>query len=134
MSAALQSGHRILLVEDNADTSEALTMLLTAHGHSVATAFDGRNGLVMAHSSRYDVLICDIGLPGLNGCDLIRELRASIGANIPFAIAISGLEGDAVLERAIGAGFGHFLLKPVNTDKLLALIGSPTVRHLVSRT
>lgn len=134
MSADLERGHRILLVEDNADTSEALAALLTSHGHSVATAFDGRNGLAMAYAFRYDVLICDIGLPGLDGCDLIRELRASMGANIPFAIAISGLEGEAVLERVITAGFGHFLLKPLDTDKLLALIASPTVRRLVSRT
>jgi signal transduction histidine kinase/ActR/RegA family two-component response regulator len=126
-------GHRILLVEDNLDASETLSMFLRSEGHTVVTAFDGPTGLASAYSHDFDVLICDIGLPGMDGYDLIRNLRATVGANIPFAIAVSGYGQPEHKARAIAAGFGQYLVKPVDVDALLNLIGSQAVTWLVER-
>ncbi|PWF43107.1 hybrid sensor histidine kinase/response regulator [Massilia glaciei] len=116
--------HSILLVEDNRDASEMLEMLLLAEGHSVVTAFDGPAGLAAARARRFDVLICDIGLPGLSGYDLMRELRASADADIPFAIALSGYGQADDLARGIGAGFARHLVKPVDFGVLSDLLAS----------
>ncbi|MEC5160540.1 CheY-like chemotaxis protein [Janthinobacterium sp. CG_23.3] len=126
------AGYRILLVEDNADASATLRDFLQLEGHTVSTAYDGTNGLAMARGRDYDVLICDIGLPGMNGFDLIRELRASTDTHIPFAIALSGYGQPQDRARAIMAGFGHYFVKPVDVDALLALIASSAVSKLVA--
>ncbi|PWF54997.1 hybrid sensor histidine kinase/response regulator [Massilia glaciei] len=126
-------GRHILLVEDNVDASDTLSMLLRHEGHSVVTAYDGPTGLAMAYAHRFDVLICDIGLPGLDGYDLIRKLRGSAGAHIPFAIAVSGFSMAEGRPRAIAAGFGQYLVKPINVDALLTLIASDAVTQLVRK-
>jgi two-component system, sensor histidine kinase len=131
--AARAGGYQILLVEDNSDASETLSMFLQYEGHSVAIASDGPSGLAMAQSQHFDLLICDIGLPGLNGYDLIRELRKSTSSRIPFAIALSGYGQEEDRARAIAAGFGQYLVKPVDVDTLLALIESEAVTRLVGR-
>jgi CheY-like chemotaxis protein len=124
---------RILLVEDNLDASETLSMFLRSEGHAVVTAFDGPTGLATAHAQDFDVLICDIGLPGMNGYDLIRNLRGTVDANIPFAIAVSGYGQPEDKAHAIAAGFGQYLVKPVDVDALLNLIASQAVTRLVER-
>ncbi|MES3021120.1 MAG: ATP-binding protein [Pseudomonadota bacterium] len=124
-------GRHILLVEDNVDASDTLSMLLRHEGHSVVTAYDGPTGLAMAYAHRFDVLICDIGLPGLDGYELIRKLRSSAAAHIPFAIAVSGFSMAEGRPRAIAAGFGQYLVKPVNVEALLSLISSDAVTQLV---
>ena len=131
--AAPAHGYRILLVEDNTDASETLSMFLRYEGHTVATAYDGPSGLSMAQAEDFDVLICDIGLPGLDGYDLIRELRKSTSVQIPFAIAVSGYGQAEDRARAIAAGFGQYLVKPVDVDALLTLIESKAVTRLVGR-
>ena len=117
--------HRILLVEDNRDANEMLEMLLLAEGHSVVSAFDGPSGLAAAHAQHFDVLICDIGLPGLSGYDVLRGVRACFDANIPFAIALSGYGQADDLACGIAAGFERHLVKPVDINVLLALLASP---------
>ncbi|MBC7857166.1 MAG: response regulator, partial [Burkholderiaceae bacterium] len=125
--------YRILLVEDNVDASETLSMFLRHEGYTVSTAYDGPTGLAMASTGDFDVLICDIGLPGLDGYDLIRALRKSAQFPIPFAIAVSGYGQEEDRVRAIGAGFGQYLVKPVDVDALVTLIESAAVTRLVAR-
>ncbi|WP_317201700.1 ATP-binding protein [Janthinobacterium sp.] len=126
------TGYRILLVEDNVDASDTLKDFLELEGHTVSTAYDGTNGLAMACDRIYDVLICDIGLPGMNGFEMIRQLRGSTGTHIPFAIALSGYGQPQDRARAITAGFGHYFVKPVDIDALLALISSSAVSKLIA--
>ena len=123
--------YSILLVEDNVDANETLCLFLRNEGHAVMAAFDGPTGLAMAYAHKFDLLICDIGLPGLDGFDLIRNLRASSGIDIPFAIAVSGYGQPEDKARAIAAGFGQYLVKPLDVDALLTLIASPSVTRLV---
>lgn len=81
---------RVLLVEDNADTGVTLQMLLELEGPQVSSACDGLSGLSLAMSEPYDLVICDIGLPGLNGYGVISQLRQRRDMQQPFAIALSG--------------------------------------------
>lgn len=131
LRAKAARGRRILLVEDNPDASETLSMFLTSEGHTVTTAFNGITGLALAKERRFDLLICDIGLPGMDGYELIRDLRESTSSHIPFAIAVSGYGQAEDQTRAIAAGFGQYFVKPVDVDALLTLIASDAVSKLI---
>jgi signal transduction histidine kinase/CheY-like chemotaxis protein len=131
--APAQLGRRILLVEDNRDASEMLTMFLQSAGHSVVTAFDGITGLAIAIAEHFDVLVCDIGLPGLDGYGVICELTGTVGKKVPFPIAMSGYGQAEDRARALAAGFARYLVKPVDVDELLGLIESAPARRQASR-
>jgi CheY-like chemotaxis protein/nitrogen-specific signal transduction histidine kinase len=118
------AGCRVLLIEDNVDACQTLAHLLTLEGHEVTVAYDGAMGLRHATQREYQVVICDIGLPGLDGFDLIARLRAAPAGDKPFAIALSGYCQAEDRARALGAGFDHYFVKPVGPDDLLALIAS----------
>jgi signal transduction histidine kinase/ActR/RegA family two-component response regulator len=117
-------GCRVLLIEDNVDACDTLAHLLTLEGHEVTTAYDGAAGLRAATGRTFQVVICDIGLPGLDGFDLIARLRGLPGGAKPFAIALSGYSQAEDRARAIEAGFDHYFVKPVGPDALLALMAS----------
>lgn len=128
-----QHSHRILLVEDNRDASEMLSMYLRSEGYTVVTAFDGVTGLETANTQHFDVLVCDIGLPGIDGLSLISSLRATGGKNLPVAIAVSGYGQLEDRARAISAGFEQYLVKPINVNALLSLIESAPARRSFNR-
>jgi signal transduction histidine kinase/ActR/RegA family two-component response regulator len=119
---------RILVVEDNPDTCATLAACLREEGHEVVTALDGRSGLAAALERPYDVILCDIGLPGLDGLGLIRAVRAAVntgaGAARPLAIALTGYGQPEDQARGLEAGFDHYLVKPVGLEALLPLIGA----------
>jgi len=123
---------RVLVVEDNPDTCATLAACLREEGHEVVTALDGRSGLAAALERAYDVIVCDIGLPGLDGLGLIRAVRAAVGGQAggaggssgPLAIAMTGYGQPEDEARGREAGFDHYLVKPVSLDTLLPLIGS----------
>ena len=118
---------RILLMEDNSDANDTLTSLLALEGYIVDSALDGREGMLMATATPYDILICDIGLPTMNGYEVIATLRASL-TTMPLSIALSGYNQANDQQRAIDAGFDHFLTKPAAIDVLLDLISSAPSR------
>jgi signal transduction histidine kinase len=113
-------GSTVLLIEDNVDACETLAMLLEFEGHTVSTAHDGAAGLAAALDGNFDVIVCDIGLPGLDGYEVMRRLRASTDGARPFAIALSGYGQAEDRARGFEAGFDHYLVKPVQPDALLA--------------
>ncbi|CUI08972.1 hybrid sensor histidine kinase/response regulator [Massilia antarctica] len=131
-ASAVPARRRILLVEDNLDANETLGRLLLGEGHLVTSAYDGVAGLALARARAFDVLICDIGLPGLDGYQLITQLRKTAGAHIPFAIAISGYGQVEDRMRAIAAGFGQYLVKPLDADALLTLVASSAVTRFIA--
>jgi signal transduction histidine kinase/ActR/RegA family two-component response regulator len=119
---------RVLVVEDNPDTCATLAACLREEGHEVVTALDGRSGLAAAMERPYDVIVCDVGLPGLDGLDLIRAVRAAVGSGAggsrPLAIAMTGYGQPEDVARGLEAGFDHYLVKPVGLDALLPLIAT----------
>jgi DNA-binding response OmpR family regulator len=94
----------------------------------VVTALDGRSGLAAALERPYDVIICDVGLPGLDGLGLMRAVRAAVGKGEqtarPLAIALTGYGQPEDQARGLEAGFDHYLVKPVRLEALLPLIGA----------
>jgi signal transduction histidine kinase/ActR/RegA family two-component response regulator len=120
-------GRQVLLIEDNVDACHTLENLLALEGHAVQCAFDGASGLALALEHQADVVICDIGLPVLDGYDVIRRLRQSPHGARPVAIALSGYCQADDRARALSAGFDHYFVKPVSPDALLSLLASSAV-------
>lgn len=116
---------RILIVEDNVDACNTLSMFLQLEGFTTVTAYDGLAGLATGISGHFDVLICDIGLPGMDGYELLQRLRNALGNKMPLTVALSGYGQIEDRARAMAAGFDQYLVKPVNISELLNLISAP---------
>ncbi|HLX27540.1 MAG TPA: PAS domain S-box protein [Casimicrobiaceae bacterium] len=116
------AARRIVIVDDNRDASESLATLLRLGGHHVSLAFEASTGLGLIETLRPDVALLDIGLPGMNGCEIARRLRAS-GCNVLLA-AITGFGAPEDRERSREAGFDHHFVKPVDPQALERLIES----------
>lgn len=115
---------RILVIEDNVDANETLNFCLTIEGHSVGSAFDGPAGLAMAKDGGYDIVICDIGLPGMNGHEVLRQIRLLGAVPVPCCIAMTGYEQQDGRANAQERGFDHYLVKPVSMERLLDIVSN----------
>jgi two-component system CheB/CheR fusion protein len=113
---------RILIVDDNCDGADALAMILRMHEHEVRTAGDGPSGLQAATAWPPDVIVVDIGLPGMSGYDLAHELRVLPQTRNSVLIALSGFGSSADIARSIEAGFRKHLVKPVDPDLFIELL------------
>ncbi|HEY3448124.1 MAG TPA: PAS domain S-box protein [Myxococcales bacterium] len=123
-------GHRVLIIEDNVDLAEALRDILQVAGHDVAVAFDGPAGVVKAREHLPEAVFCDIGLPGMNGYEVARELRACPALAETMLVALSGYAQAEDLVRAREAGFARHLAKPPRIEAVEALIdGLPARAH-----
>lgn len=114
---AASAGLRILLIEDNADSREVLQLLLQLEGHAVTTAADGVAGLEQAFAHPPQVALVDIGLPGLDGYAVARELRQRFGEGICL-LALTGYGQPDDRARTREAGFNRHLVKPVDIQLL----------------
>jgi CheY-like chemotaxis protein len=110
---------RVLVVEDNHDGRESLRALLAVWGHSVEVAESGPQGLAKALAATPDVMLVDIGLPGFDGNELARRLRARLAGVVPLQlVAMTGFGQPEDRRQAREAGFDHYLVKPVDLDEL----------------
>jgi two-component system CheB/CheR fusion protein len=114
--------HRILVVDDNRDSADSLAMLLRLVGHDVHTAHDGRQALAVAARYRPDLVLLDIGLPGMNGFTVARHLRSQPELARAVLVALTGHGSDEDRRQAQAAGFNHHMVKPVNFDALNELL------------
>jgi signal transduction histidine kinase/ActR/RegA family two-component response regulator len=114
-------GRAVLIVDDNVDAAEGLATLLRMAGHRVQLAHDGLAALGAFESTRPEVLLVDIGLPGMDGYELCRRVRASGGATARI-IAVTGYGQERDRELAAAAGFDAHAVKPVDFDALLKLV------------
>jgi CheY-like chemotaxis protein len=108
---------RVLLIEDNADAAESLKDALGLGGHEVEIANSGFEGLAKAHTFSPDVVLCDIGLPGIDGFEVARRMREDPAVAAPM-VALSGYAGPDDLERSREAGFVRHVAKPPDLDQL----------------
>jgi PAS domain S-box-containing protein len=118
---------RILVVDDNCDAAQSLSLLLTSEGHTVRLAYNGSAGLIAALTERPEVVLLDIGLPGMDGYAVARALRRHPELNRTQLIALSGYGREVDREQARAAGFNHYLTKPVNFDELQCALVSATI-------
>ena len=113
---------RVLVVEDNVDAAESMVMLLRGYGHDVAVVNDGREAVQAALAFRPEVILLDIGLPGIDGFTLAKALRARPETSAMRLIAVSGYGQEKDRAQSAAAGFDLHLVKPVDPGKLTAAI------------
>ncbi|MEO8902295.1 MAG: response regulator [Polyangiaceae bacterium] len=113
---------RVLVVEDNADAGELLGAFLLRAGHLARVACCAREALTIAAALRPEIALIDIGLPDMNGYELVRSLRALPGLEHCRYVAVTGHKSQSAIARSISAGFEAYLTKPVNPEDLLPLI------------
>lgn len=116
--------HRILVIEDNRDGSATLRRLLELAGHEVEVAYTGLEGLRLAESWRPDYVLCDIGLPELDGYHVADELRRKPRTAAAHLIAITGYGSPEDRERSRRHGFERHFTKPVDPMMLLSLLAN----------
>ena len=115
------TGRQVLVVDDNPDAAETLAELLKMVGHKVVVAHDGPSALALAKADPPDVVLCDIGLPGMDGYELARQLRAG-GARAIRLVAVSGYAQPEDVARATEAGFEAHVAKPLDPEELARII------------
>jgi signal transduction histidine kinase len=127
--SAAQAGRRVLIVDDNQDNAELLDQALTMFGHTTCLAFDGSSAIERALQFAPDIVLLDIGLPVIDGYEVARRIVATLGAQAPMLVAITGYGQAADRERSRQAGFHSHLVKPVQLDKLREVIAAaPALR------
>ncbi len=120
-SAALRP-RRVLVIEDNPDAADSLREVLELGGHEVAVASDGAEGLAKARAHPPEVVLCDIGLPGMDGYEVARAIRADPALSSILLIALTGYAMAKDVDRAREAGFDQHLAKPPSLEALEAAL------------
>ncbi len=113
---------RLLVVDDNRDFANTLSMLLETFGHEVRTVYDGRAAVPMATDYQPDAVLLDIGLPGMNGYEIARALRSTPALAQLTLVAFTGYGQDEDRRRVREAGFDFHLVKPVEVAELTRVI------------
>jgi len=113
---------RVLVVDDNLDTAESMSMLVETLGHDVVTAHEGNAALQAFREFKADVVLLDIGLPGLTGYEVAACIRAQETSHRAVLVAITGYGQESDRQLALAAGFDHHLVKPVDFDKVIEIL------------
>jgi two-component system, sensor histidine kinase len=120
--SSFRDAYTVLLIEDNPDAREIMALLLESYGHKVLQAANGPDGIQAAKDYQPDVVLLDIGLPGIDGHEVAKRLRANMSTNAIPLVALTGYGQENDRKRAIEAGFNLHLVKPVPTDALIKAI------------
>lgn len=122
---------RVLLVDDNVAGAQTMKILLEMEGVEVTVVATGEEAIRVYDDLRPSLVLLDIGLPDIDGCDLARRILASSGEEKPLLIAVSGWGDEVTRARAMDAGVEHFFSKPVKFEELesivLARINEPAI-------
>jgi signal transduction histidine kinase len=119
---------RLLIVEDNPDAADVLAALLRSWGNEVAVASDGVSALAEARAHPPEIVLMDLGLPGLDGFEVARRLREMSETRSAYIAAVSGFGGADDRRHAKAAGFDAYLIKPVDPQALQRLLSQPSIR------
>jgi PAS domain S-box-containing protein len=122
-------GRKVLIIEDNVDSARSLGEVLTLEGHRIAVAHDGAEGIARAHEFGPDVVLCDIGLPGIDGYDVARALRRDPFVASAVLVALTGYAQPEDRQRAREAGFDAHLAKPPDLPALNRLLAATPGHH-----
>jgi CheY-like chemotaxis protein len=118
-------GLRVVIVEDNQATADSMRQLLRYSGHEVRVAYNGLDGVQVAEEWPPDFVLCDIGLPGLDGYGVAAALRRHPATSRAHLIAISAYSSDEARRLGKEAGFERHFTKPVDPDVILGLLATP---------
>jgi CheY-like chemotaxis protein/two-component sensor histidine kinase len=120
--SAIPNRRRVLVVDDNRDAADSLTMLLRSKGHDVRVAYDGPAALAAAGAFGPDLVLLDLGMPGMDGYEVARRLRGMPAFAGRVIAALTGWGQEADRRRTREAGFDHHLVKPVDPAELETLL------------
>ncbi len=123
---------RVLVVDDNVDTVLSFSILLKAFGHTVFTAYDGPAGVQAASDHQPDVVLLDIGLPGLNGYEVAKRIRQQPVLKNAVLVALTGYGQDTDRQLSNQAGFNHHLVKPARLEQLRGILATAAERLMRS--
>jgi CheY-like chemotaxis protein len=113
---------RVVVIEDHVDTAELMSEILREAGHEVAIAFSGKEGIAVARQLPAEVVLCDVGLPDIDGYEVARQLRADAATASAWLVALTGYDGDDDLQKARDAGFDRHVAKPIDPFQLETLL------------
>jgi two-component system CheB/CheR fusion protein len=113
---------RVLIIEDNVDAADSLRDVLAFGEHEVEVAYNGPQGIAKAQEFLPEVVLCDIGLPGMDGYEVARAFQAENALRGVFLVALTGYVLPEDLERAQAAGFKRHLAKPPSLEKLMEIL------------
>lgn len=113
---------RLLLVDDSVDAVMAMSFLLEADGYDVRVAHEGRHALEVAAQFEPEIVLLDLGLPGMDGCQLAEEMRKRACTAHALLIAVTGYGQPSDRQRSHEAGFDHHLVKPVSPEEIQRVI------------
>jgi CheY-like chemotaxis protein len=116
-----QAGHRVLVIDDNPDSANATAMLVEALGCKSKVAHNGEAGIRLASAFVPDIVLLDIGMPGLDGYETCRRIR-NLVAPVPLMVALTGYPQPPDKARDLRALFDHHLTKPADPSQLTALL------------
>jgi PAS domain S-box-containing protein len=120
---------RVLVVDDNRDAADSLAMILEMSGTEVAVAYDGAQALVLIEEEEPDVVLMDIGMPGMDGYEVARRIRSTPGGDRFHLVALTGWGQADDKKRALATGFDEHLTKPVDPVMLAEMLASRTMRR-----
>jgi CheY-like chemotaxis protein len=120
----MSPSRRVLIVDDNEDGAEMLAALLADRGHVTRVAHDGRHALEIAATFHPDVAFLDLGLPGMDGCELAAQLRADPRHAALYLVAVTGYGEASDRRRTHEAGFELHLVKPINLAAIEAALAA----------
>jgi CheY-like chemotaxis protein len=112
----------VLVVDDNVDAASSLAMVVEVFGHESMSVADGPTALEAVEAWRPDIVLLDIGMPGMNGYDVCREIRARPWDRRMTLAALSGWGQDEHKSQAAAAGFDHYFIKPIDPEALRQLL------------
>jgi CheY-like chemotaxis protein len=118
----------VLLVDDNVDAAQTMCMLIESAGHTVTVAHDPADALMLARVNPFDAYLLDIGLPGMDGYQLARRLRAMPHARAALMVAITGYGQQFDRDSALQAQFDHYFVKPADPGELFELLAQGAAR------
>jgi len=116
------------VVDDNVDSTDTLVRLLTSWGYDARGAHDGRSAIELTQASAYDVIVMDLGMPGMSGYSAARLIRADPRLAGVLLIALTGWGQQEARRESAHAGFDHHLVKPVEVAVLREILNRPLPR------
>jgi DNA-binding response OmpR family regulator len=125
MNGPNKTVHEVLIVEDNRDAAESLAEYLRLNGFSVRVEYTGPAALAAALAEPPDAVLCDINLPGLNGFDVARRIRAAPQVQ-PILVAVTARRERDLIRPAAEAGFDHYFLKPADPVEICGFLCEQT--------
>ena len=117
-AVACNGKRSILVIEDNQDTAESICLLLRLDGHDVKTAMTAISGLETARDFHPEIILCDIGLPGMDGYQIAHAIRQDDALSSAYVIAMTGYGREKDRRQALDSGFNLHLTKPIDYDNL----------------